>query len=367
MKRASPIISRREHPGVPPDTLVELGLAVSDVLDLSTGVNPYGPPVHVLEAARRAVLTHYPDPTASAARSCIAERFATTPDAVVVGNGAAELLWSCARVLLFPGATLLAVEPGYPEFSVAARQLGARVVRWRSVERTGHRVDLAQVAQLIELENPDVVSLCAPGSPTGSSVTFAELEPFAASFPKIRFVVDQSFLSLSDDHADLFRLPSANVLCVRSLGKELGLPGVRSGYLLASVELAARVEATRPAFSTSAPAQAMAEAAMAEGAFVSDCRARLQADRTRLIALLDQLGLAHTPSVAPFCLVRMDRASEVARELLAGHRVAVHDATQYGLPDHLRISAVSAEHAPQLTAALLECTKRRGLVAGREA
>jgi histidinol-phosphate aminotransferase len=366
MKRVSPVISRREHPGVSPETLLELGLAASDLLDLATGVNPYGPPQRVLEAARNAVLTDYPDPTASAARAEVAERFATTPDAVVLGNGASELLWSCARVLLVPGATLLAIEPGYPEFSVAARQLGARIVRWRSVERTGHRVDLAQVAQLIELENPDVVSLCTPGSPTGSSVTFDELEPFTASFPKIRFVLDQSFLALSDDHADLFRLPGANVLCVRSLGKELGMPGVRSGYLLAPAELAARVEATRPAFSSSAPAQAVARAAMAEGAFLSDCRSRLRADRARLTALLDQLGLAHTASVANFCLVRMDRASEVARELLAEHRIAVHDATQYGLPDHLRISAVSAEQAPQLTTALAECTKRRGLVGGRE-
>jgi threonine-phosphate decarboxylase len=366
MKRAAPVIARREHPAVAPETLVELGLTAQDVLDLSTGINPYGPPARVLQAAREAVLTHYPDDTAAAARTSIAERFGTTPDAVVVGNGAAELLWSSARVLLAAGTTLLTIEPSYPEFAVAARQQGARIVRWRSVERTGHCVDLAQVAQLIELEAPDVVSLCAPGNPTGSSLPFGELQALAARFPEIRFVIDQSFLALSDDHADQYRLPSANMLCVRSLSKTLGLPGVRAGYLLAAPDFTARVEAARPAFSTSAVTQAVTLAAMAEQSFIDASRQQLQSDRARLLELLDQQGLSHTPSVAPYCLVRMARASEVTHDLLAKHHIAVSDATQYGLPDHLRISAVSTTAAPQLAAALQECTQRRQLKAGRE-
>ena len=347
MKRAAPVITRREHPAVAPETLVELGLTAGEVLDLSTGINPYGPPARVLQAGREAVLTHYPDDTAAAARASIAECFGTTPDAVVVGNGAAELLWSSARVLLAAGSTLLTIDPAYAEFSVAARQQGARIVRWRSVERTGHSVDLAQVAQLIELETPDVVSLCAPGSPTGSSVPFDALEALAARFPEIRFVVDQSFLALSADYADQDRVPTANMLCVRSLSKALGLPGVRAGYLLAAPEFAARIEAARPAFSTNAAAQAVAQAAMAEHSFIEASRQQLQADRIRLEALLDQQGLSHTPSpVAPFSFqLRMARASEVTRELLAKHHIAVSDATQYGLPDHLRISAVSAAAA----------------------
>jgi histidinol-phosphate aminotransferase len=105
---------------------------------------------------------------------------------------------------------------------------------------------------------------------------------------------------------------------------------------------------------------------MAEQSFIDASRQQLQSDRARLAELLDQQGLSHTPSVAPYCLVRMARASEVTHDLLAKHHIAVSDATQYGLPDHLRISAVSTTAAPQLAAALQECTQRRQLKAGRE-
>jgi histidinol-phosphate/aromatic aminotransferase/cobyric acid decarboxylase-like protein len=357
----------REHLGVSPDALLSLGLGAADVLDLCSCVNPYGPPQRLVEAARDATLTRYPDPTGLAARTRVAQRFGTSAERVVLGNGAAELLWSCARVLLEPGATVLAVEPSYAEFTVAARQLGARVVRWRSVERTGHCVDLQQVGELMLLETAAVVSLCAPGNPTGSSVRFGELEQLAARFPETHFVVDQSLLALSDDHVDVLRLPPRNVLLVRSLSKEFGLPGVRAAYLLADAQLAACVEASRPAFTTSSQAQALIHAAMDEEAFSAASRSQLQVDRARLIATLDGLGLAYTPSVAPFQLVRMARASEVAAELLALHRIAVCDGTAFGLPDHLRISAVSADAAPRLTAALSDCTERRHLTHGREA
>ncbi|HEX4352746.1 MAG TPA: aminotransferase class I/II-fold pyridoxal phosphate-dependent enzyme, partial [Polyangiales bacterium] len=199
MARASLRLTLRDHPFVAEETLRALGLAAEDVLDLTASRNLYGPPPGLLELADSASLIRYPDETASLARARIAERFATTPERIAIGHGAAELLWSLARLWVAPGSTVLAIEPSYPEFMIAAQQLGGRIVRWRSVERTGHRVDLEQVAELIALERPQVVSLCAPGSPTGASVRFDRLQPLAASFPEVQFAVDQTFLELSDD------------------------------------------------------------------------------------------------------------------------------------------------------------------------
>lgn len=367
MKSRAPYrMTLRPQLGIATDALAELSLSASDVLDLCTGKNPAAPPRAVLEAARDADLLGYPDPTGTTARARVAQRFGIGSDAVVLGSGGAELLWSCARVLLEPNTTVLAIEPSYPEFATAARQLGARVVQWRSVERTGHCVDLAQVAELMALETPQVVSICAPGNPTGASVRFAELAALAAHFPDAQFVVDQSFLALSDDREDMLRLPARNMLCVRSLSKEFGIPGVRAAYALAEPGLCARIEATRPAYSTSSQTQAVIAAAMDQATFSEACAMQVHADRQRLAALLEQLGLTFTPSVAPFLLVRLARASEIARELLARHRIAVCDATPFGLPDHLRISGVSGDDAPQLTAALAELTRQRGLVHGRE-
>jgi histidinol-phosphate/aromatic aminotransferase/cobyric acid decarboxylase-like protein len=365
--RAPSRIALRPPQGTAPDALAELALSASDVLDLASGVNPMGPPKRLSDAARDADIRRYPHPTGLAARSGVAERFSTSADQVVLGAGAAELLWSCARVLVEATSTVLAIEPGYPEFTVAARQLGARVVQWRSVERTGHRVELQQVVELMRLGLPRVVCLGAPGYITGASLRLAELARVAQAFPDTHFVVDQSFLALSDDRDDLMLLPTANMICVRSLSKEFGVPGVRAAYLLADAKLAARIEATRPAYSTSAQTQAVVQAAMDESTFSADSAAQLRHARQCLAALLDSLELTYTPSVAPYLLVRLARASEVANDLLARHRIAVCDATPFGLPDHIRIAAISSQQAAPLSAALCEIIQRRGLTHGREA
>jgi histidinol-phosphate aminotransferase len=337
-----------------------------DLLDLSTGQNPYGPCKAAREAACAALCSPYPDARAAAARSSVAERFRLQPEQVLLGHGATELAFSCARALAASPCVWLSIEPGDAEFATAARRAGARITRWRSVERTGHRVDLEQVAELMRLERPSVVSLCAPGSPTGASVPFASLCELARKFPDTRFVVEQSWLSLSDDFADLELAPAANVICIRSLSLDCALPGARAGYAIASPALIGHIDAARPPYTAGAAAQALVQWAMQEPGFVAESRVRLQADKARLAQVLDTLGLVYTPSVAPFLLVRVARAQEVALELLEHHQIAVCDTTPFGLPDHLRISAVSADAAPRLRAALAEVTARRGLVAGRE-
>ena len=350
-----------------PAELASAGAAQAQLLDLYTGQNPYGPPPHVLEAARAAVCERSPDALASAARSSIAERFGVTPERVLPGAGASELAWSAARALVRPGGVWLSIEPAQSPCVAAARSVGARITRWRSVERTGHSVDLEQVAELMRLEQPGVVSLCAPGSPTGASVPVEAVFELAARFADVQFVVDQSWLPLSDDHADLERVPPDNVLCLRSLTLSCALPGLRAGYALGSSPLLAAIADARPPFAVSAPALAALAAAVQEDEHITRCRHQLQADRSQLRALLDTLGLAHTPSVVPFALVRVARAAEVSAELRDQHHIAVCDATPFGLPDHLRISAPPTAAAPQLQTALERVLERRKLVNGREA
>ncbi|MFI4936861.1 MAG: hypothetical protein ACHP7N_19835, partial [Caulobacterales bacterium] len=89
------------------------------LLDLSVNVNPYGPAPAVADAVRNAPLHAYPDPTARAAREALARHDGCSPDAIVLGNGAADLLWTLATVLLDRGDAALAVGPTFSEFAAA--------------------------------------------------------------------------------------------------------------------------------------------------------------------------------------------------------------------------------------------------------
>ncbi|HKP61329.1 MAG TPA: aminotransferase class I/II-fold pyridoxal phosphate-dependent enzyme [Polyangiales bacterium] len=359
-------IEPRDHGYVSEPMLAAAGASRAQLLDLATPGNLQAPPGALLDTLFRTALNTYPDPQALAARTAIATRLGCEPEAILLGNGSSELLWICGRALAEPDASVLVVMPGPGELTAGARAGGARVVQWRAVERTGHAVDLQQIAELIALEKPVLANLSAPAWPSGAPVYFRDLQLLAASFPDVRFVIDHSELEVSELHSELTLAPPPNVLYVRSIGKALGLQGLRVGYLWAQPALCAFLESRRPSFSTNSLAHAAAELWPSQAEFIGACRSRLLEDRTRLAGLLGELGLAPTPSVTGALLVRVTRASQVAHDLLLHWQIAVRDCSVCGLPDHLRISGVSSEDAPRLLRALGEVLAQRGISGGRE-
>lgn len=344
----------REHGGSREDEIRALGIDSSEIVDFSVNVNPYGPSPAVVRAIREAPIEQYPDPTAWRARQALARACAVDPDEVVLGNGAADLLWTLARVLLRRNRAALVVEPTFSEFRSAALSLGARVFEWRARAADGFTIDLKAVTELLERTRAEVLYLCAPNTPTGAPIAVGEIAALAAAKPNVAVVLDQSFLTLSDRFADAgFRLPG-NVFCVRSLTKDHAIPGVRVGYLIASHSAAREIERSRPAWTTSAVAQAAAVAACRETRFVEESRRKLAADRDRLATSLRALGLDPTPSSAPFLLVRVDEVGDLRRRLLAFHRILVRNCRSFRLPEFIRLAARPSGDVERLKAALAE-------------
>ena len=349
-----PSVSPRVHGGACEEELRTLGVDPETIVDFSTCLNPYGPCPAVLRAVGSARIDRYPDPAARAARAALANVLDVDPDELVLGNGAADLLWTVARTLLCPGRTVVIVEPTFSEFRAAARATGARIAELRTDAAEGFHVDLARVGTLLERTHADLLYLCDPNNPTGTVVPAAEIARLAADHPDIVLVLDQAFLSLSETFADLSVRQPPNVLCIRSLTKEHAIAGVRVGYLLCQREVAACVEASRPAWTTSAPAQAAALAACGTQRFVEETRWRLLADRERLRRVLDRRGLHPLPSVTPFFLVPVTNSTDLRQRLVVRHHVLVRDCTSFALPGFVRLSARPAADAALLEAALAE-------------
>jgi histidinol-phosphate/aromatic aminotransferase/cobyric acid decarboxylase-like protein len=328
----------RVHGGPDHAELAALGLAAADVIDFSVNVNPYGPAPAVAEAARRADVSRYPDPRADAVRAALAARWRVDPDGVLFAHGAAELLWDLARHVARCGERALLLEPAFSEFRAALAASGAGAVEWRPGPGRGLAVDLAAVSGALARSGARAAYLAAPTSPAGLAVPAADLARLARAHPDVQLVLDESFLALSDRHADADVPLPANVARVRSLTKEHAIPGLRVGYLLADPGLVAALHAARPAWSTSAPAQAAAIAALAEERFVAESRCRLAADREALRQGLARLGLEALPSVAPYLLFHAGDAGALRRRLLA-RRILVRDCASFGLPGFIRVAA----------------------------
>ncbi|HTP25161.1 MAG TPA: histidinol-phosphate transaminase [Anaeromyxobacteraceae bacterium] len=350
---ASPVeaIGERVHGGALAGELAAAGIDPREVLDFSVNVNPYGPCPAVVAAIRAAPVHLYPDPKATLVREAIATRSGTPVEGVVFGSGAADLLWTLARVLLANGGRALVVEPAFSEFRAAAVAAGANIWAWRANPEHGLAVDLQAVGHMAACASVDAVYLCAPTTPAGVAVPLAGVAVLASHLPDSLVIVDESFLSLSDQSAEAGLALPRNVARLRSLTKEHAIPGLRAGYLLAPPALARAMEANRPPWSTSSLAQAAALAALDAEGFVATSRQRLREDREATAGHLSALGHPPIPSVAPYLVFRTEDAAGLRRRLLA-HRILVRDCDSFGLVGFLRIAARPLAERERLAAAL---------------
>ena len=105
-----------------------------DPLDFSANINPLGMPQPVQEAVRRSAsrCAPYPDPCCRALTAALAEKEGLPPGQVLVGNGAADLIFRLAYALRPRRALLLC--PGFAEYEAAGSCWSGS---WKSAGRPG--------------------------------------------------------------------------------------------------------------------------------------------------------------------------------------------------------------------------------------
>jgi histidinol-phosphate aminotransferase len=350
----------REHGGPASEELERLGIPRNDVLDFSVNLNPYGPHPQMIDAIAGARVDVYPESTACVARERLGRALAVAPDRIVVGNGAADLLWTLARILVLPGETALIVEPTFSEFRAAVRAGYGRTVEVRARPEDEFRIDARALVAAARSADATAIYLCAPNNPTGLSLSRREISQVADALPQVTLVLDQAFLSLSEGYQDAAADFPDNVVRLRSLTKEHAIPGVRVGFLVAGGTVAANVERARAAWTTSAAAQAAASVSVDLEPFVADSRERMLADRRRLVEGLLGLGLSASRTSTTFCIVRVGDVAALRHRLLSHHRILVRDCASFGLPEHVRIGARPQADTDRLVAALAQVLALKG-------
>lgn len=320
------------------------------VLDVSTCIDAFGilePVAQALDEvnARRAYAS-YPDPCSVVSRKVLAAVCECDPSMVDVGPGAAEILWSVVRMFATDvqargagGLSALTWEPCFSEFAYAVRAVGGSVSEQRFASDAPVEAQLQALSRAIARERPNVVYACAPTSPRGQWVPATMLVQLTEEHRSTHFVLDQSYLSLSQHVGDLaLRFPS-NVICVRSLTKELATPGVRVGYALMQPLWRERLQAQRPTWVMGAHAQALIDAYPRCQPLLRQRAILLRRHTVELARQIRALGLRAELEDTHYFAVRHLDASKLAATLAARERVLVRDCTSFGMPDAFRVSA----------------------------
>ncbi len=203
-------------------------------LDFSANINPMGLSPRVREAIENTIsgIVHYPDPKGMELRQAIHAAYDVPEDGIVLGNGAAELLYvffHCFR----PRRVLLPV-PSFSEYERAALAADVAVDYFLLPEEK--EFSLASKALSARLSSADCVVLGNPNNPTGELLAKEKLTDILAVAERghCRVIVDESFLDFRSDAAlysamQLTRQFS-NLFVLHSLTKFYAIPGLRLGF-----------------------------------------------------------------------------------------------------------------------------------------
>ena len=225
----------------------------------------------------------YPAGGYRALRAAIADCAGVTPEHVVLGAGADDLILLCARAFAGPGDEIaIPPAPTYPLYRIAAQLAGAQVT-------DGY---LPHVA---------LAFACNPNNPTGELMSLPEVRPL---------VVDEAYFEYSGQTA--VPLLDDGVIVLRTFSKLFGLAGARIGYALAAPDTAAELNARQAPAPVSTVSAALAIAALADPPAV----APVLEERSRLASALRALGLSPLESHANFLYVPVDDGARIDQALL---------------------------------------------------
>lgn len=248
------------------------GLSLSEIVDFSLNINPFGPPALAVAAARRALerCNEYPDLNYGALRRRLAQRHAVPPECLAFGAGLDDLIKLLVHAWTSPGERVLVHIPTFPRYELEAAARGAQPVVVRS--DPPWRIDLAAIRRALGGQAIRLAFLCTPNNPTGEVIANSAIASLAADFATTIFVVDEALIDPAEDGALPLMPRNRNVCVLRTFSKYFGLAGLRVGYAVALPGLIERIEPLRPPFNVSLPAAAAAEAAIGDSAFLDGTR-----------------------------------------------------------------------------------------------
>jgi histidinol-phosphate aminotransferase len=340
------------HGGVDYAELKAMNFTPEEVLDFSGGSNAFKPPPGIRKALNSLVISQYPDSEATELRQHLSEKLGMTPENIMAGNGAVELIRLIALTYFGRGDSVLVLAPTFGEYEVACQIAGAEVFKqWsRAEENFAPRVE--ETVRLTGQSHPKGIFICNPNNPTGQYLSRQEIEAILEAGVNTMLILDEAYITYVDGSWSSHDLISRdNVVVVRSMTKDYALAGLRLGYAMANREIIDNLRRVRPPWNVNVVAQKAGIIALEDADYLERCEQKVRQAKQFLTAELQRIGFAVVPSQANFFLLKAGDAKGF-RSALLKHGMLVRDCTSFGLPEYVRITPRTMPECRKLIATI---------------
>ncbi len=340
------------HGGNIYDLAKRLGIGKDDVIDMSSNLNPLGPPPGLVDFLKTHLgdITALPEVDADGLITAFAGIHGLEAETVLAGQGTTQFIYTLPKALGMKKALIFG--PTYSDYEDALNMNQVDVFLSLSDEADCFHYDIEK--ELQRKKGIDAVFICNPNNPTGVRISGEHIKKAAGAFPDIRFIIDESYLPFSMD-AEKHSLISSdlpNILVLSSMSKIYRVPGLRVGFLIGPAKCIDSCRTYQFPWSVNSLAQVAARYIIENDRemkqFVEKSRQYLEKERQYFVQRLStdtRLTLFSGP--VPYLLIKLGPglvSKDICR-VLAEEKILIRDCANFkGLSNaYIRISAKTRE------------------------
>src|SRR5436309_1761539 len=227
-----------------------------DIVHLEIGEPDFDTPGNIIDAATDALhkgFTHYgPSAGLPPLRETIAQyvsekrRVAVSPEEVVVVPGGKPIIFFAILTLAEKGDEVIYPNPGFPIYESMINYVGAKAVPIRLREEMDFRLDVSELAGLIN-DRTKLIIINSPQNPTGGVLEKKDIDDIAEA------IGDRNIMVLSDEiysrlifegeHHSIMSIDGMKERCILLDGfsKTYAMTGWRMGYGVMRADFAAHI------------------------------------------------------------------------------------------------------------------------------
>lgn len=237
-----------------------------DVIDLSLGEPDFDTPVHIKEAAIKAIndnWSHYtPVPGFLDLREAVCTKLKRDnnldykPENIVVSTGAKQSLANAILALVDEDDEVIIPTPYWVTYSELVKIARGKVVEIKSTTEQGFKINAAQLEAAIT-DKTKVFLFSSPCNPSGAVYNKEELASLAKVFskhPQIIILSDEiyEYINFAGKHESIAQFEDIKdrVIIVNGLSKGFAMTGWRLGYIAANTVIAKACEKVQGQFTS---------------------------------------------------------------------------------------------------------------------
>ncbi len=328
----------------------------TEIIKLDLNENPLGASPRAIAAGQQAMLNchRYPDNHGLALKKSLSTYLSVFSENITLGNGSESLLELIVKNALSPLNS--AVIPNFCFNGISKILKKANLTL--KIAKNSH-LDLSAISLLEAVEpSTKMIFIVNPNNPTGNYMNKWELLYLLKHLPlNIFVVIDEAYAEYveADDYPNSIQLLTQypNLIILRTFSKFYGLAGLRLGYAISGLKIAASLNHSSLPFRVNAVALAAAEASLKDQEHIKSALLMNRQGHLQLSKGLQNIGLKVLPSYTNFLCIDLKSPSWPIYQQLLLYGISVRPLHDYGLSNFLRIS-IGTDKQNQFLLSILE-------------